>query len=203
MKNLEVNKIFYSLQGEGTLLGHPAVFVRLSGCNLSCTFCDTKHAYGDTMTVDMIISSIVAQKAKTRLVVLTGGEPFIQPVGPLIAALKRQGYAVAVETNGTVYPPDCPPELLEDVLITCSPKKADVDLRLAEFIDVYKILVSAQFEHKDEKRAKLFALTGRAICIQPLVELGCRVDNLAAAINICKRNDFMLSPQLHKMIGVD
>ena len=113
---MKVNEIFYSLQGEGFNTGTPAVFVRFSGCNLQCPFCDTNHAAGKEMTEGDIIEEVSRYKA--QLVVVTGGEPALQLTESLVEMLHFLGKTVAVETNGTV-------ELPTNVdWITLSPKDA-------------------------------------------------------------------------------
>lgn len=94
-----INEIFESLQGEGFHTGTPAVFVRFSGCNLACPFCDTDHRAFTTMT-DEQIAAAVAQ-FKPEMVVLTGGEPGLQVSDRLIDLLHAEGRKVAIETNGT------------------------------------------------------------------------------------------------------
>ena len=111
---MKVNEIFYSLQGEGFNTGTPAIFVRLSGCNLDCPFCDTDHISGKEMTEGEIIEEVSRYKAS--LVVITGGEPALQLTESLVEMLHLLGKTVAVETNGTV-------ELPKNVdWITLSPK---------------------------------------------------------------------------------
>lgn len=103
-KTYKVNEIFQSLQGEGYHAGTPAVFLRFSGCNLRCPFCDTDHADGSSMTAAEIaarISSFVA-----TLVVLTGGEPSLYIDDELIGSIRTTGKTVAIETNGTRRLPD-------------------------------------------------------------------------------------------------
>ena len=104
MKKYKINEIFYSLQGEGNLTGTAAVFVRFSGCNLKCQFCDTKHQEGQMYTADEICRQIANYPA--LLVVLTGGEPTLQIDEALIDALHAHDFFVAIETNGTIQPPD-------------------------------------------------------------------------------------------------
>ncbi len=96
-KTYKINEIFYSLQGEGFYTGTPSVFVRFSGCNLSCPFCDTDHNQGVMMTADEIAAAVNAYPASH--VVLTGGEPSLFVDDELTAAL--QGHFIAMETNGT------------------------------------------------------------------------------------------------------
>ena len=96
---MKVNEIFHSLQGEGYHSGEAAVFVRLSGCNLRCPFCDTQHESGREMSEGEIVEAVKAYPA--RLVVVTGGEPALQLTPTLVDALHSVGRYVAVETNGT------------------------------------------------------------------------------------------------------
>ncbi|MEK6796334.1 MAG: 7-carboxy-7-deazaguanine synthase QueE [Spirochaetota bacterium] len=97
---LFVSDIFYSVQGEGSLTGRPMVFVRFSGCDLTCAFCDEpKHRrIRKRMSIDEIVS--IVKEYPAHAVYLTGGEPSMQKLIPLIARLKRSGMFVAVETNG-------------------------------------------------------------------------------------------------------
>ena len=102
-----ISEIFYSLQGEGELTGLPSVFVRTSGCNLRCTWCDTPYASWNPEGTQQSIEAIVAevQRHPTRHVVLTGGEPMIAPqIRELAAELKLLGYHVTIETAATVTP---------------------------------------------------------------------------------------------------
>lgn len=97
----KINEIFYSLQGEGFHTGTPSVFVRFSGCNLRCAFCDTQHQAGETMSLQDIVGEI-NQYPVAPLVVLTGGEPSLFIDEAFVEALKRQtGKRIAIETNGT------------------------------------------------------------------------------------------------------
>lgn len=100
---LRVNEIFYSLQGESSYAGLPCVFVRLTGCNLRCSYCDTTYAYeeGIDLYIDEIIDKIVSFGC--RLVEITGGEPLVQPKTPeLVSRLLEEGYKVLLETNGSL-----------------------------------------------------------------------------------------------------
>lgn len=95
----KINEIFYSLQGEGRNAGRAAVFVRFSGCNLRCPFCDTKHQDGKLMTNEEIVDEIT--KYPARLVVLTGGEPTIYIDDDLLDKIHQKGRKIAIEINGT------------------------------------------------------------------------------------------------------
>ena len=101
--NLRVNEIFYSIQGESSFAGFPCIFVRLTGCNLRCSYCDTQYAYqeGKELSLDVIIKQI--EKYRCSLVEITGGEPLIQEETPLlISNLLDKGYRVLLETNGSL-----------------------------------------------------------------------------------------------------
>ena len=112
---MKVNEIFYSLQGEGYYSGTAATFIRLSGCNLKCPFCDTKHDNGVQMSEDEIIE--IVQVNPADLVVITGGEPTLQLTSTLIDKLHSIKKYVAIETNGTR-------PILQNVdWITVSPKQ--------------------------------------------------------------------------------
>lgn len=100
---MKIKEIFYSLQGEGAYTGRPAVFVRFSGCNLACPFCDTDFKGGDDYTEDELIEAV--GKFPCKFIVFTGGEPTIQLTDSLVKKLHREAYYLAMETNGTrAYP---------------------------------------------------------------------------------------------------
>jgi 7-carboxy-7-deazaguanine synthase len=102
-----ISEIFYSLQGEGVLTGVPSVFVRTSGCNLRCNWCDTPYASwkpeGKTMSVEEIVAAVRAYPAQH--VVLTGGEPMLaKEIHALASQLKALGYHITIETAATIAP---------------------------------------------------------------------------------------------------
>ena len=101
--SLIINEVFHSLQGESTRVGLPTVFVRLTGCPLRCTWCDTEHAFsgGERQSIPEILAQVAAYK--TRVVCVTGGEPLAQKAClPLLAALCDAGYDVSLETSGAL-----------------------------------------------------------------------------------------------------
>ncbi|MBW2607695.1 MAG: radical SAM protein [Deltaproteobacteria bacterium] len=101
--SLIVNEIFYSIQGESLFSGRPCAFVRLTGCNLRCSYCDTRYAYekGTEMEIDQILKQV--DLFNCPLVEITGGEPLIQPETPLlIYRLLENGHEVMLETNGSL-----------------------------------------------------------------------------------------------------
>lgn len=102
---MNVIEIFKSIEGEGIRAGLPAVFIRLAGCNLRCSYCDTKYSYDITNSVEMSISQIcdTVKRFNCSRVTLTGGEPLIHNgVDELIWDLTHQGFEVNIETNGSV-----------------------------------------------------------------------------------------------------
>jgi 7-carboxy-7-deazaguanine synthase len=117
---LPINELFYSLQGEGTLAGMPSVFIRTSGCNLRCWFCDSYHTSWEPTHGQLNLDEIVEQvkeHEQAEHVVLTGGEPLIHERSvELLERLDELGYHTTVETNGTIYR-DAPIDL-----VSISPK---------------------------------------------------------------------------------
>jgi 7-carboxy-7-deazaguanine synthase len=115
---IKINEIFYSIQGESSYAGFPTVFVRTTGCNLRCGYCDTKYSYyeGKKMSQEEILDEV--KKHRAKFVCVTGGEPLLQKeVLPLMKELCDQGFNVSLETSGSI---DC----------------AGVDPRVRKIIDV-------------------------------------------------------------------
>lgn len=112
--NLNVNEIFYSLQGEGGRTGEASIFIRLTRCNLSCEFCDTDFEKGDDMSLQEIHDQI--KQFPCSWIIWTGGEPTLQLDDEHLLFFREKGYKQAIETNGT----RCVPALID--YITCSPK---------------------------------------------------------------------------------
>ncbi len=100
-----INEIFCSLQGEGEKTGTVSVFIRMSGCNLRCAFCDTDHQSHTMMSAPEIVEQVMRYPG-APLIVLTGGEPALHVDNALIQALKMTGKTIAIETNGTLPLPD-------------------------------------------------------------------------------------------------
>src|SRR5215813_3651287 len=127
-----IAEIFKSIQGEGTRAGLPCVFVRLTGCNLRCTWCDTAYAFhgGKKMSVDEVMAQVeeLAGEEKTiPLVELTGGEPLLQEeIYPLAERLIASGYTVMIETSGERFIGRLPREVIRIVDVKC-PDSGEAD----------------------------------------------------------------------------
>lgn len=132
----KINEIFYSLQGEGAHTGTPSVFVRFSGCNLKCSFCDTLHEEGEMMSDEEIFAEI--NRYPARWVILTGGEPTLHIDSDFVKRLKEAtGKLTAIETNGTG---PVPPEI---DWVTVSPK-TDMPVSPVERADEIKVVEVGQ-----------------------------------------------------------
>ena len=117
---MKVNEIFYSIQGECSFAGCPCVFIRLAGCNLRCTYCDTEYAFteGRWMSIPDILAAI--DPFPTRLAAVTGGEPMLQEQSPeLLRALLDRGYTVCLETGGHVLLCDVDPKVHKIMDVKC------------------------------------------------------------------------------------
>ena len=178
----KINEIFYSLQGEGYHTGTPSVFVRFSGCNLSCSFCDTRHEEGRMMSDEEIVRQV--SRHPCRMVVLTGGEPALWTDETLISAFHAAGKYVCVETNGTRPLP------ASVDWVTCSPKVgAPIAL---ERMDEVKVVYVGQ-----DVRPYL-DLPARHFFLQP-----CSCLNVDEVVEYVKAHpQWRLSLQTHKLIGI-
>lgn len=189
---LQLAEIFYSIQGEGTFTGAPAVFVRLAGCNLACRFCDTDYALRSFLSVEDVVKRVREIGGACPMVVLTGGEPLAQSASlALIDALRRDGRRVHIESNGTI-----PTELPTDVWLTVSPKER-LDARMAARANEAKLIVDGRVP-----REWIEAFPPEVpLFLQPE---GNRPANVSLAFEAVKAEPrlFRLSLQTHKFIGV-
>lgn len=149
-----VNDIFYSLQGEGVNTGRPAVFVRFSGCNLRCPFCDTSFTSFTEMTNDEIVSRVKEWPA--TMVILTGGEPTLQVDADLVEKLHRAGREVAMESNGTKLPPPG----IDWLTVSPKPFVAGGDIKVAECNEL-KVLFDGQHP------VETYGVRADNYCLQP------------------------------------
>lgn len=215
--HLVLHHAWETIQGEGPDAGSPSVFVRLTGCNLQCPLCDTDYTSrrllmgpGDVYDQIKMIRSPRVGRAPT-LVVITGGEPFRQNIGPLVNLLWDVGYKVQIETNGTIYRLDFP---FGKASVICSPKTPVIQRELGPWIAAYKYVLQAG--HVDPKDGlPTLALGGvrparplmgnSLIYVQPCDE-GDEQKNKAnqkAALASCVKHGYRFALQVHKIIGLE
>ncbi|MBR5093141.1 MAG: radical SAM protein [Bacteroidales bacterium] len=190
-----VNEIFYSMQGEGYYSGTAAVFVRLSGCNLRCPFCDTQHERGVEMNEAAIVEAV--RRYPARMVVVTGGEPSLQLTASLVEALHEAGKYVAVETNGThSLPPNVD-------WVTLSPKDAWLGAEAAVVLteaDELKVVYDGEHEPFEYR-----SLTTDHRFLQPMDTAdearNARIE--AATVEYIRQHpQWRLSLRIHKMLNI-
>lgn len=219
-QTLDVHSIFYTIQGEGPYTGHPAVFIRLAGCNLQCPGCDTDYTSSrETISVQEIIARVersyypsVANGTRP-LIVITGGEPFRQNLAPLCAMLSRY-YCVQIETNGTLGIDD--PTAFSNVDIVCSPKAGKVHYSIVAHARWFKYVLHHE-SVSGLDGLPIFALDhsaspevarppiGTPIYLQPM---DCKDDfvnfkNQQAVLRSCLRYGYILQLQTHKILQVE
>lgn len=190
---MKVNEIFYSLQGEGFHTGTAAVFVRLSGCNLRCPFCDTDYTSGQEMTESEIADAV--SRFPARHVVITGGEPSLFLTESIVDELHARNKYVAVETNGTHSLP-------QNVdWITLSPKDAFV----AEAAPTLQYCDELKVVYDGRPLPDYSHITTEHRFLQPC-DIGSADENqriTAAAVNYIKSHpEWRLSLQTHKIINI-
>lgn len=145
---LHLQSVFPTIQGEGPYAGRPAIFVRLAGCNLRCFFCDTDFESKDReVSKDELVKTILTlahldNQKPTDLVVITGGEPFLQNIIPFCRGLIREDFDIQIETAGTLWNPGFEDLVVHDgVMIVCSPKAGKVHDKIAQFCQDWKYLI--------------------------------------------------------------
>jgi 7-carboxy-7-deazaguanine synthase len=218
---MKVAEIFYSIQGEGRLAGVPSAFVRTSGCNLRCGFCDTPFTSwdpeGDDLSLDAIFARLDA--FPTRHVVVTGGEPLLAPdIEALCAGLRRRGYHITVETAATVFKPiECDLASLSPKLSNSTPHQREGG-RFAARHDTLRLrpdVIRAFLERSDyqlkfvvdrpDDLTEVHALLERLPAVDPskvlLMPQGvtrAELDERAPwLVELCKRHGFRYCPRLH------
>lgn len=218
---MKIAEIFHSIQGEGRLAGMPSVFVRTSGCNLRCHWCDTPYTSwtpeGESMAVDAVLAA--CRRFDARHAVITGGEPMIAPdITALTAALKDAGYHVTIETAATVFADvGCDLASLSPKLANSTPHQRD-DGRYAEMHERTRIDVPViqqwidRYDHqlkfvveRERDLAEIDALLGELRGVRPenvlLMPEGIDAQTLRArgpvVAELCMRRGFRFCPRLH------
>jgi len=204
---LNVCEIFYSLQGESTFSGLPCIFVRLSGCNLNCSWCDTRYAEKEchSMTLEQILDKVGAYNC--NLVEITGGEPLLQEAAPaLIALLLEKHYQVLLETNGSLSIQHVPEACIKIVDVKC-PSSNESHTFLPENLnylgkeDEIKFVIGSVEDYEFAKamiEKKLSRMSQKKIHLSPVLGL---IAPEALARRIIEDNlHARLSLQQHKII---
>lgn len=202
---LKISEIFFSLQGEGLRQGEPTIFIRFSGCNLECDFCDTKYAWegGQSLSVDQILKRIQSlhRRHPVRWICLTGGEPLLQDIAPLVRKLKADGWKIQVETNGTHYK-----NLIVDwYTVSPKPEKYIFDARYASKAKEVKLIVTKNLEMKTVKKMREQFPEEIPLYLQAQSNLkwslkrGTKLLEHASATGL---TNIRISLQLHKILGL-
>lgn len=189
-KTYKVNKVFYSIQGEGARVGTPQVFVRFSGCNLKCSFCDTDHSSYKEMTAQEIVGECRRVGNGCASVSMCGGEPTLQLDANLIAELKRSGFFISIETNGLLPVP------AGVDYVVCSPKTTKI---APEQINELRYVVrTGDPLPKPNKKATYYFLS-------PCFDGEQRNDaNIAYCIKLVQEHpEWRLGMQWHKFVGIE
>lgn len=191
--NLKVNEIFYSLQGEGGRTGQASIFIRLSKCNLACSFCDTDFTFGKPMTVEEILEEISVFGCKW--IIWTGGEPTLQLTDEIVTFFKKNGYKQAIETNGTRKVP------AGIDYITCSPKQHFEKIRaLIPFVNELRFPIQ-----KGDSLPDLTILPqAERYLLSPIFDNHSIIpENVEYCIELIKKSpQWALSLQVHKLINI-
>jgi 7-carboxy-7-deazaguanine synthase len=205
---LKVNELFYSIQGESSHAGRPCVFVRLTGCNLRCSYCDTRYAYdeGQNLEIDEIIDSVTSYRC--RLIEITGGEPLIQKETPeLIHQLLERGFEVLLETNGSLDISNIDDRCVKIVDIKC-PSSGEVknndleNLKRLSDNDEIKFVIGSEADYVYAKKI-MSLIWKRNLKIKPPVfsPVHKQMDpKLLAEWILADHIDVRMQIQLHKII---
>ena len=232
-----INEIFYSLQGEGFLAGVPSVFVRLAGCPLQCRWCDTKYAWdqraGDDYNISDIVKTVLRKSTKGRLtaespgqqwpckfIVITGGEPMINPDLPQLAKeLKNVGKHITIETAGIAYIPELPCDLMsispklsnsaaDNAKASAGHKDSRLDIAvLQELIDNYeyqlKFVVDSQDDLPEIRQTieKIGSVNPEKVMLMPQAATRDELFTKSPIVaEMCKQTGFAFSQRLQVLL---
>jgi len=193
MITLRINEIFYSIQGEGARAGEPSIFVRLAGCDLKCSFCDTEFESGKEMNLSELVEHIA--RWPCRWIVWTGGEPMLQLTGAIVAFFHAKGYQQACESNGNHPIPETidwrviSPKVAEHVVKRHNPGGVD-ELRYVR--------------HSGHTSVPTPAINATHYYLSPIFDGNTpNAENVKHCLELCKANPkWRLSLQLHKLLRV-
>jgi 7-carboxy-7-deazaguanine synthase len=217
---LKISEIFYSIQGEGTLAGVPSVFVRTSGCNLRCTWCDTPYTSwqpeGEDLSMEQIVEAVRQHPA--HHVVITGGEPMIAPqIVELTKQMRALGHHITIETAGTVYHPVmCDLMSISPKLKNSTPHERDGGrwaaqhdrLRIQPEV-LKKLMAHCEYQLKfvvsapddlpeiRELAETLHAGPGRVLLMPEGIDSETLRQRGQWLVEVCKTEGFRFSPRLH------
>ena len=221
---MKISELFFSIQGEGELTGVPSVFVRTSGCNLRCRWCDTKYASwkpeGENVTINDLLNKVCSYPA--RHVVISGGEPMIaKGIEEFVHLLKESGKHITIETAGTISPNSiqCDLASLSPKLSDSTPNEGDINKQwidrheskrldykiLSEWVNSYnfqlKFVVSKEEEIKEIQNV-ISRIEGKILPEKVLLmPEGIDPDTLRSRydllIDLCKENGYRLCHRLH------
>lgn len=221
--DLKVTEIFYTIQGEGPDQGRPAVFIRLTHCNLRCYFCDTQFDEGHELSLQTVIEEclMLLQGHRCDLLVITGGEPLLQNIVPLVKAMNAHGVSCSVETAGTVSYPELetvfsPLRAIHNNLMVCSPKTPRINPDIERMVGAYKYIIKkgatgaggipSKSTQKEGEIAHLFMPRDQAVpvFVQAMDEQDPvkNAENFEAATIIALRHGYRLGVQIHKLAGL-
>ncbi len=202
---LRIVEIFPSIQGEGLRQGEPTIFVRLAGCELRCSFCDTKYAWegGRDMSPEEVVAAIrrIRRRFPARWVSLTGGEPFLQDLRGLVRLIRKEGLKIQVETSGVVHRP-----LAADWLtVSPKPKAYRVAPEFIRKTREVKLVVSRDLTFAAVRRVRRSFPDATPVILQPESNrawsrrLALRILNETLAAGL---TNIRISLQLHKILGL-
>ena len=220
--SLPINNIFYSIQGEGFLAGVPSAFIRLAGCHLRCRWCDTAYAWETAQSTAMTISEVLAkiQMYNTSKVVVTGGEPLIQPdLEALLDELAANGYHITLETTACEY------RQVKCDLVSISPKMSNSipaagSERFAHHSEkrlnvpaIYRYIENYNYQLKfvieapediieiKELLRELPAVDAERVMLMPQSGSNQQhIERAKAVVKLCLENNFRYCPRLHIQI---
>lgn len=207
-KELLIDEMFYSIQTEGPFTGTPAYFIRLFGCCMNCSFCDTpQNGPPEQLAIGDIMESVV--KVNTaNLVVITGGEPFLWDLGPLIKALVKEDFIVQIETCGLIPMKWMDLELVgKKVFIVVSPKSPSIDKQIAKHALAFKYIIDAVKGTFDNDGIPLKHYKPKNLSIVMVSPMFAKtIDhtdaNVELAVSISKTYGYRMCVQWHKLIGI-